>query len=139
MTAHEKKLVQESFEKVVPSAAIAATLFYNRLFELDPSLRPIFRVNLEQQVRKFMEMLTMIVVGLDRMEETIPVVRSLGARHAGYGVTDQHYDTFAEALLWTLEQGLGAAFTPAVKSAWVKVCTLLAGEMKTGALQASAA
>jgi nitric oxide dioxygenase len=81
----------------------------------------------------------MIVVGLDRMEETIPIVRSLGARHAGYGVTDQHYDTFTEALLWTLEQGLGNAFTPAVKSAWTTVCGLLATEMKTGALQATAA
>jgi len=138
MTANEKKLVQESFAKVSPIADVAAALFYDRLFELDPSLRPMFRGNLEEQGHKLMKMLTLTVVGLDREKETLANVRSLGERHAGYGVTDVHYDTMASALLWTLEEGLGEAFTPEVKSAWVSVYVLLATEMKKGAAELTA-
>jgi hemoglobin-like flavoprotein len=139
MTANEIKLVQESFAQVAPIAEVAAALFYNRLFEIDPTLRPMFHGNLEEQGRKLMQMLVIAVNGLDRLETTLPAVRLLGLRHAGYGVKDEHYDTVAAALLWTLEQGLGDAFTPDVKLAWVSVYTLLAKEMKAGTAQAAAA
>jgi hemoglobin-like flavoprotein len=133
MTPQQKHLVQTTFAKVAPIADDAAALFYGRLFELDPSLRPMFTTDLKEQGRKLMRMIGMAVNGLDRLDELVPVVRQLGARHAGYGVRDEHYGTVATALVWTLEQGLGPDFTPEVKDAWVAVYGVLATTMKDAA------
>jgi len=129
----QKVLVQESVAAVVPIADDAAVLFYRRLFELDPSLERMFRGDMTEQRRKLMQMLTAAVKGLDRLDKLVPVVEDLGRRHAGYGVADAHYDTVGAALLWTLEKGLGNAFTAEVKDAWVTVYGLLAGTMKNAA------
>ena len=107
MTRNEKNLVLRSFAQVMPIAETTAELFYGRLFELDPTLRPMFRGDMREQGRKLMQMLAVAVHGLDRLHEILPAVRAMGRRHAVYGVTDEHYDTVASALLWTLEQGLG--------------------------------
>ena len=133
MTPQQKHLVQTTFAKVAPIADDAAALFYGRLFELDPSLRPMFTTDLKEQGRKLMRMIGMAVNGLDRLDELVPVVRQLGARHAGYGVRDEHYGTVAAALVWTLERGLGPDFTPEVKDAWVAVYGVLATTMKDAA------
>lgn len=121
MTAEQKRLVQASFAKVQPIADAAAAMFYARLFELDPSVRPLFKTDLTEQGQKLMRMIGMAVNGLERLDELVPAVRQLGIRHVGYGVTDAHYDTVAAALLWTLERGLGLDFTPDVERAWVEV------------------
>lgn len=134
----EKMLVQESFAAVAPIADDAAVIFYERLFELDPSLKPMFRGNMAEQRRKLMQMLTAAVKGLDRLEQLVPVVEDLGRRHAGYGVEDSHYDAVGSALLWTLEQCLGAQFRPDVRQAWVAVYGLLAGTMKNAAKEVPA-
>ena len=139
LTAAQKTLVQESFAIITPIADDAAALFYTRLFELDPSLRQMFREDMTEQRRKLMQMLTAAVKGLDRLDQLVPVVEDLGRRHAGYGVSDAHYDTVGAALLWTLEMGLGRAFTPEVKDAWATVYGLLATTMKTAARHALAA
>jgi hemoglobin-like flavoprotein len=133
LTKTQKTLVQESFAAVVPIADDAAALFYRRLFELDPSLERMFRGDMTEQRRKLMQMLTAAVKGLDRLDQLVPVVEDLGRRHAGYGVADAHYDTVGAALLWTLEKGLGSAFTVEVKDAWIAVYGLLAGTMKNAA------
>jgi hemoglobin-like flavoprotein len=133
MTSEQKVLVQSTFAKVAPIADAAAAMFYARLFELDPSLRPLFTTDLAEQGRKLMQMIAVAVNGLDRLDELVPAVRQLGVRHARYGVKDQHYDTVAEALLWTLERGLGSDFTPAVKDAWTTVYGVLATTMKEAA------
>ena len=133
LTHTQKVLVQESFAAVLPIADDAAVLFYRRLFELDPSLERMFRGDMTEQRRKLMQMLTAAVKGLDRLDKLVPVVEDLGRRHAGYGVADAHYDTVGAALLWTLEKGLGNAFTAEVKDAWVTVYGLLAGTMKNAA------
>src|SRR6185295_2870013 len=99
MTAEEKTLVKESFAHVLPIAEAAAELFYARLFQLDPSLKPLFRGDMREQGRKLMQMLAVTVAGLDRPDELLPNLRRLGERHAGYGVTGRHYDTVAVALL----------------------------------------
>ena len=135
LTNTQKVLVQESFAAVVPIADDAAVLFYRRLFELDPSLQAMFRGDMTEQRRKLMQMLTAAVKGLDRLDQLVPVVEDLGRRHVGYGVADSHYDTVGAALLWTLEKGLGDAFTAEVKDAWVAVYGLLAGTMKNAAQQ----
>jgi len=139
VTAGQKLLVQGSFKDIAGIADDAAVLFYQRLFELDPSLRPMFRGDMTEQRKKLMQMLTAAVKGLDRLEQLVPVVRDLGRRHATYGVSDAHYDTVAEALLWTLEMGLGRGFTPEVREAWVAVYTLLATTMKEAARESLAA
>ena len=118
MTPAEKDLVQTTFAKVVPIADQAAALFYGRLFEMDPSLRPLFKSDLAEQGKKLMTMIGVAVKGLDTLDELVPAVKNLGRRHAGYGVTDAHYDTVGGALLWTLEKGLGSDWTPDVAAAW---------------------
>jgi len=133
MNPEQIMLVQTSFVLVTPIADTAAGLFYQRLFELDPSLRPMFRGDIQEQGRKLMTMLKIAVNGLTRLDQLVPAVQELGKRHARYGVRDEHYDTVAAALLWTLGQGLGAAFTPEVEQAWVAAYTLLAGTMKAAA------
>jgi hemoglobin-like flavoprotein len=133
MTPDQKILVQDTFAKVAPQADAAAALFYGRLFEIDPTLKTLFKGDMAEQGQKLMTMLATAVKGLDRPDELLPAVKNLGVRHVGYGVKDEHYDTVAAALLWTLERGLGADFTPDVKDAWIAVYTLLAGTMKDAA------
>ena len=133
LTSSQKSLVQESFATIVPNADDAAMLFYRRLFELDPSLQQMFPDDMTEQRTKLMQMLSAAVKGLDRLDQLVPVVQSLGRRHATYGVADPHYDTVGTALLWTLEQGLGDAFTPETREAWTTVYGLLATTMKDAA------
>ena len=132
MTNEQIKLVQDSFKQVAPIAETAAQLFYARLFELDPDLELLFKGNLSEQGRKLMQMLGVAVSSLDRMDQLLPVVRSLGARHVNYGVRDKDYDTVGQALLWTLRKGLGEAFTPDVEAAWGNVYAALASAMQSG-------
>jgi hemoglobin-like flavoprotein len=138
MTTNQKSLVRETFAQVVPIADTAAGLFYGRLFELDPSLRPLFRTELGEQGKKLMQMLGFCVSKLDLLEELVPAVKELGRKHEGYGVEEEDYATVGAALLWTLEQGLGPAFTPEVKAAWTAVYELLAATMLEGAKSAAA-
>ena len=126
-------LVQSTWQQVLPIRDLAAELFYARLFELDPTLKALFKGNIKEQGGKLMTMIGVAVANLDRPETLMPVLKGLGARHGGYGVKDHHYDTVAKALLDTLQGGLGDAFTPAVKAAWVDVYGVLAGAMKAAA------
>ncbi|HET7090540.1 MAG TPA: globin family protein [Anaerolineae bacterium] len=129
MNDTQKLLVRASFEKVLPIANAAAALFYRRLFELDPSLKPLFKGDMREQGRKLMSAIQLVVAGLDRLDKIVPAVQHLGRRHAGYGVKPEHYRTVGAALLWTLEQGLGEAFTPETKDAWIAAYTLLSDTM----------
>ncbi len=131
--ARQKQLVRESFALVEPIAEAAAAMFYDRLFELDPNLRPLFKGDMAEQGRKLMTMIKVAVGGLDRLDKLVPAVEELGRRHHEYGVTAADYDTVAEALLWTLEQGLGEAYTPDVESAGASVYGVLAGVMRGAA------
>jgi hemoglobin-like flavoprotein len=139
LTTAQISLVQNTFALIVPIADDAAALFYRRLFEVDPSLQTMFRGDMAEQRRKLMQMLTAAVKGLDRLERLIPVVEELGRRHAGYGVVDKHYETVGAALLWTLEKGLGQAFTPDVREAWTTVYGVLASTMANAAASELAA
>jgi len=138
MTPQQVKLVQDSFNKVAPIADTAADLFYDRLFAIAPQVRPLFPENLAEQKKKLMQMLATAVTNLHQVEKIIPAVQSLGRHHAGYGVTDAHYQPVGAALLWTLEKGLGAAFTPEVKTAWTETYVTLADVMKKAAAEGRA-
>ena len=129
MNAQQIELVQASFEMVRPIADQAAETFYQRLFEIAPDYRSLFKNNMRKQGAMLMSTLGLAVGSLNNLEAILPAVRSLGQRHAGYGVTAEHYQPVAEAFLWTLDYYLGEAFTPELKEAWVEAYTILAGAM----------
>lgn len=133
MTEHEKELVKSSFAKIVPIAEPAADLFYSRLFEIAPYVRPLFNGDMKDQGKKLIATLNIAVNSLDRFETIIPALKKMGRDHTSYGVSNAHYDIVASALLWTLERGLGAEFTDEVRNAWVKLYTDVADSMKKGA------
>lgn len=122
-------LVQASFARVEPVADMAAALFYERLFELEPQARRLFTGDMHAQRRKLMLMLGTVVNGLHRLPALAPVILALGERHRGYGVTDAHYASVGAALLWTLEQGLGEHWTPELHSAWAHTYAVLSAVM----------
>ncbi|MEW6133106.1 MAG: globin family protein [Pseudomonadota bacterium] len=133
MTPQQISLVQSSWAAVVPIQDTAAGLFYQRLFTLDPSVKPMFKGDMQSQGKKLMQALGFIVNSLTRLDEVVPVAQDMARRHVGYGVQPQHYDTVGAALLWTLEQGLGDAFTEEVKTAWATAYGTLAQVMKDAA------
>jgi len=137
MTPEQIAIVQSTWASVVPIKETAAELFYGRLFELDPSLRSLFKGDMKEQGRKLMAMINVAVAGLDRLDALVPAVQDLGRRHKGYGVKAEHYGTVATALLWTLEKGLGDAFTPAAKEAWTQTYTVLATTMQAASSEES--
>jgi methyl-accepting chemotaxis protein len=122
-------LVQESWAKVLPISAKAGALFYSNLFEADPSLRALFKGDIEQQAAKLMQMISAAVGKLNDLGSLVPVLQQLGQRHTTYGVLPAHYDIVGASLLKTLEQGLGAAFTPETKGAWASVYGVMASVM----------
>jgi hemoglobin-like flavoprotein len=133
MTPEKIALVRNSWKQVFPIQDTAAQLFYNRLFELDPSLRNMFRGDMTEQGRKLMAMINTAVVSLDRLGPLLETIETMGRRHVAYGVTEAHYDTVGSALIWTLGQGLKEQFTPAVEAAWGEAYATLASAMKQAA------
>lgn len=133
MTPEQITLIQSSWAKVVPIQETAAELFYNKLFELDPAVKPLFKGDMKEQGRKLMMSLNMVVNGITRLDALVPGIREMGKRHVAYGVEARHYDTVGTAILWTLEQGLGPDFTPDTKAAWTEAYTTLATVMKEAA------
>lgn len=129
LSENQIKLVSDSWQQVLPISEQAAELFYNRLFELDPSLRPLFKDDIKVQGERLMNMINVAVNALNKLDDVVPAIQAMGRRHRDYQVKDEHYATVAEALLWTLEQGLGEVFTAEVKEAWTQVYTILATTM----------
>jgi hemoglobin-like flavoprotein len=139
MTQEHIHLVQTSFVKIGPMAQKVAELFYARLFALDPTLKALFRGDMQAQGAKLMQAMTVVVGSLHRLESLLPTLRALGQRHVRYGVKAVHYDTVGAALLWTLAQGLGPDFTPATRTAWLQAYTTLATVMQDAATTVQAA
>lgn len=137
MTPEQIKLVQDSFKSVAPIADAAADIFYDRLFEVAPQLRPLFPQDMREQKKKLMQMIGTAVNSLHKVDTIVGAVQDLGRRHVGYGVKDEHYDIVGGALLYTLGKGLGDAFTPDVEKAWAETYGLLASVMKDAAAKAA--
>jgi hemoglobin-like flavoprotein len=129
MTPADVALVQSSFDKVKPIADDAAALFYGRLFEIAPEVKPLFKGDIKEQGRKLMATLAVVVNGLDNLPSILPAASALAKKHVGYGVKPGHYTPVGAALLWTLERGLGAAWTPQLAAAWTGAYTTLSGFM----------
>ena len=140
MTPQQIEMVQQSFAKVAPIADQAAVLFYGRLFEIAPEVKPMFHdADMAEQRRKLMATLGIVVTGLTRLETVLPAASALAKRHVSYGVKDEHYPIVGSALLWTLEQGLGEAWNPELAEAWTAAYGTLSGYMISEAHTAQAA
>ncbi len=129
MTSQPVVQVQESLSKVAPIAEQAAALFYGRLFEIAPQVKPLFRNDMAEQGRKLMGTLGVVVRGLTNYESVLPAASALAKKHVAYGVKAEHYTPVGEALLWTLEQSLGPAWNPDLKNAWAEAYGTLSGFM----------
>ena len=139
MLSRQKKLIQNTWAQVVPAADQAAALFYQRLFEIDPSTCSLFRsTDMAQQRKKLIQILSIAVSSLDNLGALGKTAEDLGRRHASYGVKDEHYDTVGAALLWTLKQGLGSVWTTEAATAWEEVYGMLSGIMRHAQQEAMA-
>lgn len=134
MTPAQKEYIRADWRLVEPIRDQAAALFYERLFELDPSVIPLFGgTDMVRQGRMLMQTLGVVVASLDALERVVPAIEALGRRHVAYGVQPAHYATVGSALLWTLEQGLGPAFGPEDREAWAEAYGIVAGLMVAAA------
>jgi hemoglobin-like flavoprotein len=129
MTPDQVQLVQQSFSKVAPISEQAAVLFYGRLFEIAPQVRAMFPDDMTEQRKKLMATLAVVVNGLSNLESVLPAASALAKRHISYGAKAEHYPVVGGALLWTLEKGLGEAWTPDVADAWTTANGTLSGYM----------
>lgn len=139
MTPTQIKLVQDSFSKVAPISDQAAVIFYDRLFDVAPSVRVLFPDDLKEQRKKLMATLAVVVNGLTNLEAVLPAASALAKRHVNYGAKPEHYPVVGGALLWTLEKGLGEAWTPELAEAWTAAYGTLSGYMISEAYGAQAA
>ena len=129
MTPDQVKLVQQSFAKVAPISETAAVLFYDRLFEIAPQVRAMFPADMTEQRKKLMATLAAVVSGLANLESILPAASALAKRHVAYGARAEHYPVVGSALLWTLEKGLGEAWTLELAAAWTAAYGTLSGFM----------
>ena len=129
LTKAQKRLIRESFKRIEPASDLVAALFYLRLYELDPSLRALFKGRRKAQRRELMGALKLAMISLDHTDELSPVLKLLGARHRHYGVRSGDYVTFVMAWIWTLEQSLERRFTPAARQAWMALLSETARTM----------
>jgi hemoglobin-like flavoprotein len=129
MTPDQVTLVQESFSKVAPISEQAAAIFYDRLFEVAPGVRAMFPTDMTEQRKKLMATLAVVVKGLSDLPSVLPAASALAKRHVAYGAKPEHYPVVGGALLWTLEKGLGDAWTPDVAAAWTTAYGTLSGFM----------
>lgn len=129
MDENQIDLIQESFRKVVPIKETAADIFYTRLFEIAPEVKPLFKGDISEQGMKLMTTLGVVVNGLKDLDAIVPVAQQLAVKHVDYGVQPEHYAPVGEALIFTLEKGLGDNFTPELKEAWLAAYTTLSGVM----------
>jgi len=129
MTPDQVKLVQQSFGKVAPISEQAAVIFYDRLFEVAPSVKAMFPTEMKEQRKKLMATLAVVVDGLGNLEAVLPAASALAKRHVSYGAKAEHYPVVGGALLWTLEKGLGEAWTPEVADAWAAAYGTVSGYM----------
>lgn len=129
MTPQKIALVKNTYAQVEAIADTAAELFYGRLFEVAPAVKPLFKNDMKAQGRMLLSAIGLVVRGLENPEKILPAVQAMGERHNRYGALPQHYPVVGDCLLWTLEQGLGESFTPDVKAAWAEAYALLSGLM----------
>jgi hemoglobin-like flavoprotein len=138
ITPEQVQQVQSSFTQLLPMAEAVGEMLYSRIFELAPEARALFKEDIRPQAKRTMAAVKVAVEGLDRLDDVAPFLIRLGARHVNYGVRPEHFTVVGEALLWTLEEGLGDSFTPELRDAWAAAWDVVAGAMVSGLRQAEA-
>jgi hemoglobin-like flavoprotein len=133
VTERQKQIVSETFPLIREMALPVSLLFYGRLFDLDPSLRQLFKIDMKEQSKKLVATLDALVEGIYDWQRIVPVLRELGQRHVGYGVKEKHYDTVCSALVWAFGQALQPGFDNEVRAAWTAVIQAVNEQMKIGA------
>lgn len=134
MTPQQKRVIRDTWQRVSALGEPAAELFYDRLFAIDPALAPLFaKSDMKAQRAKLLQALAFVVAGLDRLDSLVPVLEDLGRRHVAYGVRKQHYRAVGAALLWTLERGLGTAWSDEAEEAWAQAYAIVSGIMSAAA------
>lgn len=130
MTSEEIKIIRRSWRSLQGiDAILLGDVFYSRLFLEEPSLEKMFKIPQEQQSKKLIDMLDLIVSRLDRLNELSDEIKAMATRHVGYGVKPKHYSKVGAALLWTLGKALGKDWKPEVEAAWTKCYGILADAM----------
>lgn len=130
MTQRQIELVKSTWSMAASlDPIVVGGLFYNRLFEIAPQVKPMFRNPIPEQSKKLLAMVNYVIVKLDKLDAILDEVAKLAQRHTAYGVKPEHYIIVGEALLWTLEQGLGENWNAEVKDAWIECYTILSGAM----------
>lgn len=130
MTESQMTLVKTTWKSLSGvNPALLGDVFYSKLFLDNPSLRSMFPKSLDAQYVKLMDMLSILVARLERMDELKNDIAALAKRHVGYGVKPWHYKLVGSALLWTLEQGLGSDWNDNVKDAWTSFYTVISDTM----------
>ena len=135
ITKRQIDLIQQSYKKVEPIADTAAEIFYDKLFEYEPSVKPMFKKNIKDQGRMLMGTLKVAINGLNNLEALVPVLEKLAVKHVNYGVKAEHYTPVGNALLYTLKTGLGPEWNPELRQAWVDVYRVMAHTMKAAAYE----
>ena len=136
LTQSQINLIRATWTKVTPIADTAAGLFYDRLLEQNPELKPLFSAtDMPSQKAKLVKAISLVVNSLDKLDTLLPVIRDLGVRHVDYGARAEHYDMVGAALLWTLETGLSEHWNDEVATAWTNAYALLANVMIDAAEQ----
>lgn len=136
MNKTEIEVIRETWALVIPIADVAAELFYQRLFEIDPETKSLFAAtDMAEQNKNLIGALSLVVDKMDQLDTVIPVLQELGCNHVKYGVADRHYDSVGSALIWTLEQGLGEGFTDQARAAWTVAYALVSGPMRQAAAE----
>jgi hemoglobin-like flavoprotein len=133
LTSKQKRLVQQSFESIKDYSTSLTKLFYGRLFEIRPEIRPMFKISLDDQSRKLLDMLVVIIEALDDFEALRPRLVELGRKHVQYGVKPEHYDLVRTSLVWAIGQALELEFDAETKAAWNQMLTVVAETMLEGA------
>jgi nitric oxide dioxygenase len=129
MTPSQITLIRHQFGIIARRSDAFSAQFYDRLFLLDPTLRPLFPADLGAQRGKLVRALAQVILSLHDLDAVIGDVRALGLRHTGYGVTAAHYDTVGLALLETLADMLGDMFDDASRTAWALAYGTIADAM----------
>ena len=125
VTPQQAALIHDSFAEIAPDSELVAAIFYDRLFEIAPQVRAMFPDDMTEQRKKLMATLAIVVQGLNNLDTILPAASALAKRHVSYGAEAAHYPVVGQALLWTLEQGLGPSWTPDVAAAWTGAYTTL--------------
>ncbi|MBC7390362.1 MAG: hemin receptor [Opitutaceae bacterium] len=132
MTPEQIRLVKSSWASVILIAEEAGSMFYKRLFEIAPEVRPMFKHDMASQERKLTDMITYVVANLDKLKEIAGDVKELGSKHKVYGATAEHYKIVGECLIWTLEKGMDDKWNKDLETAWLSGYTILADAMMEG-------